>query len=98
MLDEYRITPELMCVRADAYAKLAGNIHDIIKKLDGLCDQLAEEWTGEASRAYRDMFKELRPGFVQAADTVEKISASLKTSAQMAEDSERNIASQFKKY
>lgn len=96
MANQIKMTPETMRIRAGEYKTEAENLQIIINKMDVLLKRLQDEWEGEASRAYAERFGELRPGFVTAKDLVDEISAALKTTAQIVEDTDRNIAGQFK--
>ena len=90
------MTPETMRTRASEYTTQAGNIQQVIDKLDRLLQHLQQEWEGDASRAYADKFNQLRPGFVKTKDLVDEISAALRKTAQIVEDTDRNIAGQFR--
>lgn len=96
MANQIRMTPETMRTRASEYSTEAGNIQNVISKLDKLLGQLQQEWEGDASRAYAEKFKQLRPGFVKTKELVDEISAALKKTAQIVEDTDRNIAGQFR--
>lgn len=96
MANQIRMTPETMRTRAGEYATQAGNIQEIINKLDRLLGQLQNEWEGDASRAYAEKFNQLRPGFVKTKELVDDISTALRKTAQIVEDTDRNIAGQFR--
>ncbi len=96
MANQIRMTPETMRTRASEYTAEANNIQQVITKLDKLLTQLQSEWEGDASKAYAEKFKQLRPGFVKTKDLVDEISAALKKTAQIVEDTDRNIAGQFR--
>lgn len=96
MPNQIRMTPETMRTRAGEYSTQAGNIQEIINKLDKLLGQLQSEWEGDASRAYAEKFNQLRPGFVKTKELVDDISQALKKTAQIVEDTDRNIAGQFR--
>lgn len=96
MANQIRITPDTMRQRAGEYTTQAGNIESVITKLDSLLNQLQSEWEGDASRAYAEKFRQLRPGFVKAKELVDEISAALKKTAQIVEETDSNIANQFK--
>lgn len=96
MANQIRITPDTMRQRAGEYTTQAGNIENVITKLDSLLTQLQSEWEGDASRAYAEKFRQLRPGFVKAKDLVDEISSALKKTAQIVEETDSNIANQFK--
>lgn len=96
MANQIRMTPETMRTRANEYTQQANNLQQVITKMDSLLKQLQSEWEGDASRAYAERFTQLRPGFVKAKDLVDEISAALKKTAQIVEETDRNIAGQFK--
>lgn len=85
-----------MRIRAGEYTTEAENLQRIIDKMDALLKKLQDEWEGEASRAYAERFGQLRPGFVNAKDLVDEISAALKKIAQIVEETDSGIAGQFK--
>lgn len=94
--NQIRMTPESMRERAKEYTVEAENIQQIIDKLDRLLQKLQEEWEGEASRAYAEKFTQLRPGFDNAKKLVDNISEVLIKTAQIVEDTDKNIAGQFR--
>lgn len=94
--NQIRMTPESMRSKAGEYSRQAENIQQIINNLDRLLQQLQQEWEGDSSRAYAEKFNQLRPGFVNVKNLVDEISTSLKKAAQIVEDTDKNIASQFK--
>jgi len=65
--------------------------------MDGLLKNLQGEWEGSASEAYAARFAELRPGFVKAKELIDEISSALKSTAQIVEETDKSIASQFRK-
>ena len=96
MANQIRMTPETMRIRANEYTNEANNIEQVIGKLDRLLTQIQSEWEGDASRAYAEKFAQLRPGFVKTKELVDEISAALKKTAQIVEDTDKNIAGQFR--
>jgi len=97
MANQIRMTPEKMRSRAAEYTTQANNLQSIISKMDVLLRNLQGEWEGNASRAYATRFGELRPGFVKAKELIDEISAALKSTAQIVEETDRSIAAQFRK-
>ena len=97
MANQIRMTPETMRTRANEYTTQANNLQQIISKMDNLLKQLQSEWEGDASAAYAQRFAELRPGFVKAKELVDEISTSLKTTANIVEETDKSIAGQFRK-
>lgn len=96
MASQIRMTPEKMRSRAGEYTTQANNLQSIITKMDTLLKNLQGEWEGSASEAYAARFAELRPGFVKAKDLIDEISAALKSTAQIVEETDNSIASQFR--
>lgn len=96
MANQIRMTPETMRSRAGEYTTQANNLQSIINKMDALLKNLQGEWEGNASEAYAARFNELRPGFVKAKDLIDEISQALKTTAQIVEETDNNIANQFR--
>ncbi|MCH3957506.1 MAG: WXG100 family type VII secretion target [Olsenella sp.] len=96
MAGQIRITPDQMRSRANEYRTEASNVGDVISRMDSLLNALQEEWEGEASRAYESRFQELRPGFVKAQDLINEIAQSLDATAQSLEETDSNIAAQFR--
>lgn len=97
MANQIRMTPEKMRSRAAEYTTQANNLQSIISKMDVLLRNLQGEWEGNASRAYATRFGELRPGFVKAKELIDEISAALKSTAQIVEETDKSIAAQFRK-
>jgi WXG100 family type VII secretion target len=93
---QIRMTPETMRTRAGEYTAQAEALQGIINKMDSLLNNLQSEWEGEASQAYAARFTELRPGFVKAKDLIDEISAALKSTANIVEQTDQNIANQFR--
>lgn len=96
MASQIRMTPETMRTRAGEYTTQANNLQSVINKMDALLRNLQSEWEGSASDAYAARFAELRPGFVKAKELVDEISAALKKTAQIVEETDSNIANQFR--
>jgi WXG100 family type VII secretion target len=96
MANQIRMTPDTMRQRANEYRTEAANVNDVINRMDKLLTQLKDEWEGAASQAYAQKFSELRPGFVKAKELIEDIAAALDKTAQIVEQTDIDIANQFK--
>jgi WXG100 family type VII secretion target len=96
MANQIRMTPETMRQRANEYRKEAQTVEEVINRMDKLLTQLKDEWEGAASQAYAQKFSELRPGFVKAKDLINDIAAALDKTAQIVEQTDADIASQFR--
>lgn len=96
MASQIRITPEQMRSRASEYRVEAGNVEGVIAKMDTLLSNLQAEWEGAASESYAARYQELRPGFVKAQDLINEIAAALDATANTLEETDTNIANQFR--
>lgn len=97
MANQIRMTPDTMRTRAQQYDTQAANVDSVIRNMDSLLRTLQGEWEGEAVRAYAEKFDQLRPGFVKAKDLINDIAKALRSTADMVEQTDQNIASQFRK-
>ena len=84
------LTPDQMRGRAGEFTNAASTLNDVITKMDGLLNNLQEEWQGESSKSFKTKFDELRPGFVKAKDLIDEISNSLKKTADDFEEFDRS--------
>ena len=96
MANQIRMTPDTMRARAGEYTAEGQKLQEIITKMDNLLRQLQGEWEGNASRAYAEKFAQLSPGFVPAKELIDEISQALKSTAQIVEETDQNIANQFR--
>lgn len=96
MANQIRITPEQMRGRASEYRTQAGNVESVIQKLDSLLQNLQGEWEGSASESYAARYQELRPGFVKAQELIKEIASALDSTANIVEETDTNIANQFR--
>lgn len=96
MSDQIRMTPDTMRTRAGEYRTEADTVNQVISKMDSLLQQLQSEWEGAASESYAERYQELRPGFVKAEELIREIAAALDSTANIVEETDQNIASQFR--
>ena len=96
MSNQIRITPDQMKRRAGEYRTEADAVNGVITRMDNLLKHLQDEWEGESSRAYGERFMELRPGFVKAEELIQEIARALDSTANIIEQTDRDIASQFR--
>ncbi|MGO5175669.1 WXG100 family type VII secretion target [Ruminococcus sp. LCP21S3_E8] len=96
MANQIRITPDQMRGRASEYRTQASNVESVITKLDNLLQNLQGEWEGQASESYASRYQQLRPGFVKAQDLINEIASALDSTANIVEETDTNIANQFK--
>jgi WXG100 family type VII secretion target len=96
MAGQIRMTPDQMRQRAGEYTQEANKVQDTISKMDNLLNQLQGEWEGAAAQSYASKFQVLRPGFVKAKELIDDIAAALNKTAQIVQDTDESIASQFR--
>lgn len=96
-MGQIRMTPDMMRGRAGEYRTEAGIVGEVISKMDSLLSALQSEWEGAASEAYAGKFAELRPSFVAAQDLINEIGAALDKTAEIVENTDNDIAGQFKR-
>jgi len=97
MANQIRITPDQMRERAGQYRTEADTVNGVISKMDTLLQQLQSEWEGASSESYAARYQELKPGFMKAEELIREIAAALDSTARIIEETDTDIASQFKK-
>ena len=96
MANQIRITPDQMRSRANEYRTEADTVNGVISKMDSLLSALQGEWEGSASESYAARYAELKPGFLKAEELIREIAAALDSTANIVEQTDQDIASQFR--
>lgn len=96
MASEIKLTPEQMRSRAKSYANESQNLQKSISNMDKLIKALESEWKGDASKAYAARYNSLKPAFKNCKELMDELSANLKQSAKIMEETDKKIASQLK--
>lgn len=96
MANQIRMTPDAMRERANQYRQEAETVNGVISKMDTLLQQLQSEWEGAASESYAGRYAELKPGFMKAEELIREIATALDASAKIVEETDANIANQFR--
>lgn len=96
MANQIRITPDQMRERATQYRAEAETVNGVISKMDNLLQLLLGEWEGSASESYAARYQELKPGFMKAEELIREIAAALDSTAKIVEETDADIAAQFK--
>ena len=96
MANQIRITPDQMRARAGQYRSEADTVNGVINKMDSLLQALQGEWEGAASEGYAARYQELKPGFMKAEELIREIAAALDSTARIIEETDINIANQFR--
>ena len=96
MASQIRMTPDMMRQRANEYRTEAETVNGVIGKMDRLLQQLQSEWEGAASESYAARYQELKPGFMKAEELIREIAQALDSTAKIVEETDTNIANQFR--
>ena len=97
MANQIRMTPETMRMRSNQAHQQAESMQNLGDTMDRLLTTLQSEWEGEAMRGYEERFSKIRPVLKNAKELLDEISHNLKETARIVEETDRNIASQFRK-
>ena len=94
---QIRMTPETMRTRAGQTDKQAEAVQNVMKAMDNLLKTLKTEWEGEAVKGYEDRYNKIKPSFKNAKDLLDEIAHNLRATAQIVEETDKNIAAQYRK-
>lgn len=96
MASQIRMTPDMMRQRAGQYRGEADAVNQVITSMDNLLTALQGEWEGAASESYAQRYEELKPSFQKAEELIREIAAALDSTANIVEQTDNDIASQFR--
>ena len=96
-MSQIRMTPDTMRTRAGQTDKQAEAVQSVMTAMDNLLNSLKSEWEGEAVRGYEDRYNKIKPSFKNAKALLEEIAHNLRATAQIVEETDRNIANQFRR-
>ena len=94
---QIRMTPDTMRARARQTDQNKQKAEDVMRAMDSLLATLKGEWEGEAVKGYEDRYNKIKPSFKNAKTLLEEIAHNLRATAQIVEETDRNIASQFRR-
>lgn len=97
MSGQIRMKPETMRQRSRQANQYAQNMESLIKSMDQLLTTLKAEWEGDAMAGYEDRYNKVRPSFTNAKDLLDEVSHNLNETARIVEETDKNIAAQFRK-
>ena len=97
MANQIRMTPDTMRTRAREADKQAEAMQNLINTMDRLLTTLKGEWEGDAMSGYEDRYNKVKPSFKNAKDLLDEIAHNLRETARIVEETDKNIASQFRK-
>ncbi len=96
MANQIRMTPETMRTRAGQTDKQAENMQNLRTAMDNLLTTLKEEWEGDAMRGYEDRYNKIKPVLKNANDLLQEIANNLRATANIVEETDKRIASQYR--
>lgn len=97
MAGQIRMTPETMRTRARETDNNSQKVQEVINAMDRLLSTLKSEWEGDAVKGYEDRYNKIKPSFKNAKELLDEIANNLRATAQIVEETDKNIASQFRK-
>ena len=97
MVQQIRMTPATMRTRAQQTDKQSENMQNVINAMDRLLTTLKSEWEGDAMKGYEDRYNKIKPSFKNAKELLDEIAHNLRETAKIVEETDKNIASQFRK-
>ncbi len=97
MANQIRMTPSTMRTRASQTDKHAQSMQELINAMDKLLTTLKGEWEGDAMKGYEDRYNKIKPSFKNAKELLDEIAHNLRETAKIVEETDRNIANQFRK-
>lgn len=95
MSGQIRITPEQMRSRAGQFRTEGSTFEGVITKMQGLINNLQQEWEGEASKKFEQQFSSLKPSFNNMRQLIDDIAGQLDATARAVEELDHNISSKF---
>lgn len=97
MAGQIRMTPETMRQRASQTDKNAQSMQELINAMDKLLTTLKGEWEGDAMKGYEERYNKIKPSFKNAKELLDEIANNLRATAKIVEETDKNIANQFRK-
>ena len=93
---QIRMTPETMRQRANETDTQAQNMQNLISAMDNLLNALKGEWEGDAMRGYEERYNKIKPVLKNANDLLVEIATNLRATAQIVEETDQRIGSQYR--
>lgn len=89
------VTPEQLKSQAKIYQTASSQIEDAIRKVNSMNSTIAQEWQGEAFRAYLEQYKQLEGNVKQMENLLQSIHMQLTKYADTVADRDRQDAGSF---
>ena len=97
MAGQIKMQPEVMRNRAKETDGQVEAMQNLIKAMDKLLQTLKGEWEGDAMAGYEERYSKIKPSLSNAEALLQEIAHNLRATAQILEETDKNIASQFRK-
>lgn len=98
MANQIRMTPATMRTRASEVDKRTSEMEALIRNMDKLLSTLEGEWEGDAIAGYRERYNKIKnTSFKNSVELFKEIAHNLRETAKIVEETDRNIANQFRK-
>lgn len=95
MAGQISVTPEELQQQAQVYVTAKEGIESEIQKVNSMNNQIAEEWQGEAFRAYLEQYNALKGQVDKFEELLVSINKQLVQYAQTAADRDREDSKSF---
>lgn len=94
---QIRMTPDTMRTRARETNQSKRKAEEVKGEMDRLLRTLQAEWEGEAVKGYADRYAKIAPVLKNTIDLLDEISKNLTSTAKIVEETDREIAAQYRK-
>ncbi|WP_102028124.1 WXG100 family type VII secretion target [Salirhabdus sp. Marseille-P4669] len=96
MAGNIRLSPAELRDVARQYNNESSNVSEMIVRLDGMRDHLAQIWEGSSSEAFIGQYEELRPSFQKMSELLNDVHMQLQQTANTLEETDQQIAGQIR--
>ena len=98
MAQQISMTPSEMRAGAKKAKTTANTLENqVIREMDNLLSNLERTWKGEAIGGYRERYNKIKGSLRNGVQLLTEIHDNLNTTAQIMEETDQRIASQYKK-
>ncbi|MBC6975026.1 MULTISPECIES: WXG100 family type VII secretion target [unclassified Bacillus (in: firmicutes)] len=95
MAGQIRMSPEELKAKSALYGQSSQQIDDILRKLQGLQNELRGEWEGRAFEGFDRQFNELRPKVENFSQLLHEINVQLSKTAEAVASHDEELSRNF---
>ncbi|PGZ99175.1 WXG100 family type VII secretion target [Bacillus pseudomycoides] len=95
MSGQIRMSPEELKAKAALYGRSSQEIDSILRKLEGLQNELRGEWEGRAFQGFDQQFNELKPKVQSFSQLLHDINVQLDKTAQAVSEHDEQLSRNF---